>query len=58
MDSKTSSDEQGSYIYKLRPELFDALTEFNIMDYLEVEEGEKVLTVKDTLKQIKEYIDA
>ncbi len=58
MYSKTSSDEQGSYIYKLRPELFDALTEFNIMDYLEVEEGEKVLTVKDTLKQIKEYIDA
>ena len=55
---KTSSEEQGSYIYKLRPELYEALTEFNIMDYLVMEEGEEELSIKETLKQIKKYIES
>ena len=55
---KTSANEQGSYIYKLRPELYDALTEFNISDYLDWEEGEEEVSTKETLSKIEQYIAA
>jgi len=55
---KTSADEQGSFIYKLRPELYEALTEFNILEYLEEEEGEEELSIKETIDQIKQYIES
>ncbi len=53
---KANSDEKGSYIYKLRPELKEALGEFDILKYLP--DIEKELTTKDMLAQIKEYIDS
>lgn len=53
---KTSSDEIGSCIYKLRPELYDALTEFDILRFLPEKEGEDELDIKETIKLIKDYI--
>jgi len=50
--------ERGRYIWKLRDELKAALEEINIMQYLDVPEGEEELLVKDTIVQIKEYIAA
>lgn len=55
---KTSSDEIGSFIYRLRPELYDALTDFGILRYLPEEEGEKELSTKQSLEQIKAYISS
>ena len=52
---KTNSDEAGSYIWKLREELMNALAEFNIGRYL----GEETCmqdTVKNVIGQIKTYI--
>lgn len=50
-------DESGTWVWKLRKELYDALTEFGIEKYLpqEVEEGEK-MTTKEKVSAIKSYI--
>lgn len=53
---KTSTDEQGSFVYRLRPELYEALEEFQIERFLVVEEGEKELSIKEKLENIKAYI--
>lgn len=49
-------EEVGDYIWKLRPELYEALKEFGIEKYLG--KGIKNLTVKGVIKQIKNYITA
>lgn len=52
-----NSDEPGNYVWRVRPELYDALKEFGIEQYLE--EGEEEvpeLSVKDSVKVIKKYI--
>lgn len=54
---KASSNEAGSFIYRLRPELYNALTEFDILRYLPEKESGEELSVKETLEQIKKYIE-
>lgn len=51
--------EKGSFIWKIREELFEALTEFGIEKYLPqvVEEGEN-MTTKEKIEAIKDYIAA
>lgn len=52
-----SSDEPGNYVWRIRPELYDALKEFGIERYLkEGEEEVQELSIKDSMKLIKEYI--
>lgn len=52
-----SSDEPGNYVWRIRPELYDALKEFGIEQYLkEGEEEVQELSIKDSMKLIKEYI--
>lgn len=52
--------EAGSFAWKLRPELYEALTEFNVLRFLPEEEGEVPVSVsvKDAIDQIKAYITA
>ena len=52
-----SKDEKGSYIWKIRTELYEALTEFGIEKYI-TKSGEEELSVKDTITNIKNYIAA
>jgi MoxR-like ATPase len=47
--------EIGKYIWKLRPELFEALSEFGIQQYLK-ERGEDKLLPKETIEKINKYI--
>ena len=63
----TLKGEKGSSVWKLRPELFDALTEFGIERFLpsykqttDMEEIEKKapVSVKEAIRQIKDYIAA
>lgn len=52
-----SGDEPGNFVWRLRPELFEALKEFGIERYLE--EGEEEvpeLSIKESMELIKEYI--
>ena len=52
-----NSDEPGNYVWRIRPELYDALKEFGIERYLkEGEEEVPELSVKDSVKVIKKYI--
>lgn len=54
-----NNDEVGNYVWRMRPELYEALKEFGIERYLK--EGEKKvpeLSIKESLKLIKEYIVA
>lgn len=54
-----NNDEAGNYVWRMRPELYEALKEFGIERYLK--EGEKEvpeLSIKESLKLIKEYIVA
>ena len=53
-------DTPGTWIWKLRSELYEALTEFGIEKYLpkEKEEGEKEMTIRDQITVIKTYIAA
>ena len=55
---KTTNDEQGSYIYKFRPELEKALKRYGIERYLKISEGKKQLSVKEEIDYIKNYISA
>lgn len=51
------SDEPGHYVWRLRPELFEALKEFGIERYLkEGEEEVPELSMKDSIELIREYI--
>ena len=49
--------EPGTWVWRLRDELFDALTEVNILRFLTKGGGEEMKT-KDILEQIKDYIAA
>lgn len=51
------NDEPGTWVWKLRGELYEALTEFDIEKYLPqmVKEGEK-MTTKEKVAAIKNYI--
>lgn len=57
-----SSEEKGTFVWKLRPELYEALTEFNILRFLPKSETEKDdepefnLTQKEAVAQIKNFI--
>ena len=57
-----SSTEKGTFVWKLRPELYDALTEFDILRFLPnkekdtKDEPEFVLSTKEAIDQIKSYI--
>ena len=53
---KAASDEPGSYIWKLRNELMEALTEFDIMKYLDGGKDEVPISTKDLIAQIESYI--
>lgn len=50
-------DEPGTWVWRLRSELYDALTEVNILRFLP-KGGEEEMKTKDILAKIKEYIDA
>ena len=52
-----SKYEKGSYIWKIRAELYEALTAFGIEKYI-TKSGEEELSVKDTIANIKNYITA
>lgn len=45
----TTSKEEGSYIWKLRPELYDALTELNVLKWLPKTEDELTEDVEETV---------
>lgn len=51
-----ATDQKGSYIWKLRQELYDACTETNILRFLE--EGEEAVSIpaKEAIPQIESYI--
>lgn len=52
-----SGDEPGNFVWRLRPELFEALKEFGIERYLEEGEAEvPELSIKESMERIKEYI--
>lgn len=53
-------DMAGTWVWKLRSELFEALTEFGIEKYLPktTEGGEKEMTIKEKIAAIKTYIAA
>lgn len=54
---KASSDEKGSWVWKLRDELYDAISESDIMKYLSRgNELEMQITIKEAIAQIKSYI--
>lgn len=50
-------DEPGTWVWRLRSELYDALTEVNILRFLP-KGGEEEMKTKDVLEKIKEYIAA
>lgn len=50
-------DEPGTWVWRLRSELYDALTEVNILRFLP-KGGEEDMKTKDILEKIKEYIAA
>ena len=57
-----SSEEKGTFVWKLRPELYDALTEFDILRFLpksETDKGDEPefnITQKEAMAQIKNFI--
>ena len=48
--------EDGSTVWKLRPELYEALTQFDIMRYQWAVEEDQSVSVKDALPLVKSYI--
>lgn len=50
-------DEPGTWVWRLRSELYDALTEVNILRFLP-KGGEEEMKTKDILEKIKQYIAA
>lgn len=56
-----NKDEPGSFVWKLRPELYDALTELDILRFLPNKKDKKDMTNKTTVEvinNVKEYIIA
>ena len=58
-----AKEEAGSYVWKIRPELYDALTEFDIKRYLKTDspQGDARTmpdSIKETISKIKTYIAA
>lgn len=54
---KADSDEKGSWVWKLRPELKEALNQVNILRYLQEEgEPETQMTIIEAIDRIKSYI--
>ena len=53
-----AAGDKGNYIWKLRPELYDALTEFDILRFLSGFEDDEPfdLTERDAIARIKAYI--
>lgn len=51
---KAEQGEDGSYVWKIRDELYQALTEFDILKYL----GKEKMTAKEIIEEIKTYIAA
>ena len=57
-----SAEEKGTFVWKLRPELYDALTEFDILRFLpkiETDKGDEPefnITQKEAMAQIKNFI--
>ncbi len=56
-----ASGETGSFVWRLRPELYDALTDFNILRYLPSDNGDSNKrtmpdSIKETISKIKTYI--
>lgn len=53
-------DEDGSYVWKMRPELYEALKEFKILRYLKKKEGGNVQpkTVKESIEEVKAYVSS
>lgn len=54
---EAKKDEPGTWVWRLRSELYDALTEVNILRFLP-KGGEEEMKTKDILEKIKEYIAA
>lgn len=52
---KAEEEEPGGYVWKLRPELMEALKSINILRYLK-EEGGQQLSIKQIIENIKQYI--
>lgn len=54
-----TGDEKGSFVWKLRPALYEALTELDILRFLNTEGGEGKVTLepKQLVETIKEYIE-
>lgn len=55
---KTKQNEIGDYVWRLRPELRKALEEINILQYLKMKVGEEKMSIKGTIENIKNYIEA
>ena len=60
---EATNEEKGTFVWKLRPELYDALTEFNILRYLPSDNGDSNKrtmpdSIKETISKIKTYIVA
>lgn len=54
---EAKKDEPGTWVWRLRSELYDALTEVNILRFLP-KGGEEEMKTKDILEKIKQYIEA
>lgn len=54
---EAKKDETGAWVWRLRNELYDALTEVNILRFLP-KGGEEEMKTKDIIEQIKDYIAA
>lgn len=54
---EANEDEPGTWVWRLREELYDALTKVNILRFLP-KGGEQEMKTKDILERIKEYIAA
>ena len=60
---EASAEEKGNFVWKLRPELYDALTEFGILRFLPEKSVDKRiidfnLSPKDAVDHIKSYISS
>ena len=53
---KADAEEAGNYVWKMRPELYEALKEFNILEYLS-KGGDEEMETKEILEHIKAYIE-
>lgn len=55
---KAGKEDVGSYIYKLRPELEEALREYGIEQYFRLGKGEEHVINKDLISNIEKYISS